>query len=256
MISIVVLGAGNIGVNLCHAINSSKNLKLVQWYNRSPIKPDYILKKVSTTNDISKLVNADLYIIAVSDKAIKTISNSIKFSNRLVVHTSGCLSMHELNKKNRPGVLYPLQTISKENLIDFVKVPMCIEAGFDLDKKKLKKVAYELLSPTFFVDCEQRKKLHLSAVFINNFSNQMFRIAHELTDKKNLNFEILKPLILETAIKVQKMTPYNAQTGPAVRGDKKTIKKHLNLLSDQPELKKIYEIITNSIQNTHDKRQL
>ena len=82
----------------------------------------------------------------------------------------------------------------------------------------------------------------------------MFRIAHELTDKKNLNFEILKPLILETAIKVQKMTPYNAQTGPAVRGDKKTIKKHLNLLSDQPELKKIYEIITNSIQNTHDKR--
>ena len=164
--------------------------------------------------------------------------------------------MHELNKKNRPGVLYPLQTISKENLIDFVKVPMCIEAGLDLDKKKLKKVAYELLSPTFFVDCEQRKKLHLSAVFINNFSNQMFRIAHELTDKKNLNFEILKPLILETAIKVQKMTPYNAQTGPAVRGDKKTIKKHLNLLCDQPELKKIYEIITNSIQNTHDKRKL
>jgi predicted short-subunit dehydrogenase-like oxidoreductase (DUF2520 family) len=159
--------------------------------------------------------------------------------------------MRNLNKKNRRGVLYPLQSFSKEIEINFINVPICIEANDKKDRQKLEMVATAIGSPKYFIQSDQRKILHLAAVFVNNFTNQLYRISHELTDNKNINFDILKPLIAETSKKVQKLSPYKSQTGPAKRGDKKTIKQHCKLLEDYPTYKKIYELLTHSIQKTH-----
>ena len=145
---------------------------------------------------------------------------------------------------------FALQTFSKNTDVDFSQVPFCIET---LDKKDLpilKSLAEAIGSPHYKINTEQRQTLHLAAVFINNFTNQLYRIAHEISDAKSINFDILKPLIQETANKVQELSPYMAQTGPAKRNDKKTIKRHLKLLENEHH-KTIYELLTKSIQKTH-----
>lgn len=251
MISISVIGAGQVGIQFCKAINSTKNLHLEQWYNRSKIGLENSIDGVDFCNDLMQLKPADLYIIAVSDSAVEGISNALPFENRLVVHTSGSVALRFLNKKNRKGVFYPLQTFSKTSNLDFVNVPICIETTDKSDRKLLKSVADALGSPTYFIQSEQRQSLHLSAVFVNNFTNQLYRIAHELTDREGLEFDILKPLMHETIQKLQKLSPYMAQTGPAKRNDKKTIKQHLKLLEKTPKYQKIYELITQTIQQTH-----
>ena len=251
MISISVIGAGRVGTQFCKAINATKNLHLEQWYNRSKIGPENDLDGVDFCNDLMQLKPADLYIIAVSDSAVESISNALPFEKRLVVHTSGSVALRFLNKKNRKGVFYPLQTFSKTSDLNFVNVPICIETTDKSDRKLLKSVAEALGSPTYFIQSEQRQSLHLSAVFVNNFTNQLYRIAHELTDREGLEFDILKPLMHETIQKLQKLSPYMAQTGPAKRNDKKTIKQHLKLLEKTPKYQKIYELITQTIQQTH-----
>ena len=195
MINIVVIGAGNVGIHLCKAINKAKGLTLKQWYNRSKIQKINSLENIPFTNDITNLDNADIYIICVSDSAIENLSNDLQFKNRLVVHTSGSVPMRNLNKKNRRGVFYPLQSFSKEIEISFINVPICIEANDKKDRHKLEMVATAIGSPKYFIQSDQRKILHLAAVFVNNFTNQLYRISHELTDNKNINFDILKPLI-------------------------------------------------------------
>jgi predicted short-subunit dehydrogenase-like oxidoreductase (DUF2520 family) len=121
----------------------------------------------------------------------------------------------------------PLQTFSLTSEVAFSEVPFCIETMQKEDSKFLKTLANEMGSPSYMINTEQRQALHLSAVFVNNFTNQLYRIAHELSDFKSINFEVLNPLILETAKKVQHISPYSAQTGPAKRNDQVTIKQHL-----------------------------
>ena len=250
MITVVILGAGNLAVHLFSAFNKAKNVTVIQWYNRT-LKPIESYKnKVDITNDLSKLVVADIYILAVSDDAISKLSSQLPFQDRLVVHTSGSVGIHDLDKKHRRGVFYPLQTFSKECEIDFDNVPICIEALEKNDLQFLKELAEAIGSPYYKISTEQRQILHLSAVFVNNFTNQLYRIAHEISDAKGINFDILKPLILETAKKVQTLSPYMAQTGPAKRNDRKTIKKHLKLL-ENTDHQDIYELLTNAIIKTH-----
>lgn len=251
MISVIVLGAGNVGTHLCKAINDAKNLKLVQWYNRSKSNNSTKNTDIEKCYNLDNLASADVYIIAVSDSAIEQLSNDFPFKNQLVVHTSGSVSMRFLNVKNRRGVFYPLQTFSKTAAVDFKNVPICIESTDKNDRNTLKQIAEALNSPTYIINSEQRQALHLTAVFVNNFTNQLYRIAHELSDEKSLDFEILKPLIIETAKKVQYLSPYMAQTGPAKRRDKKTIKTHLKDLESYPDYKELYEQLTKSIQKTH-----
>lgn len=255
MISVVILGAGNVAIHLFEAFNKSNRIVVKQWFNRS-LKPLEAYKsKVTITNQMSQLMDADLYILAISDDAISNLSSQMPIQDKLVVHTSGSVGIHDLDKKHRRGVFYPLQTFSKDSEIDFTKVPMCIEALEKEDLEALKTLAEAIGSPYFKINTEQRQILHLSAVFVNNFTNQLYRIAHEISDAKNIPFDILKPLILETAHKVQNISPYMAQTGPAKRNDKKTIKKHLKLL-EKEEHKVIYELLTNSIKKTHGKQKL
>ncbi len=250
MISITILGAGNIGTHLFKAFNKNNEVTIKQWYNRNIDTIAHYKNNVEITDDLNSLVEADIYIIAVSDEAIANISSLLPFENRLVVHTGGSINIHDLDKKNRRGVFYPLQSFTKGAKLDFSEIPICIETIDKNDYQILKSLALTLGDPVKKVNSDQRKVLHLAAVFVNNFTNQMYRIAHEITESEAAEFDLLKPLIMETARKIQDMSPYMAQTGPAKRSNLKTIKKHLAILNNEHH-KDIYTLITKSIQNTH-----
>jgi len=255
MISVTLLGAGNVATHLFKAFMKAENVTVKQWYNRSLSTINSYKNEVDVTDNLSNLEDADVYILSVSDDAVSKLSSLLPFENKLVVHTSGAVNIHDLDKKHARGVFYPLQTFSKHAPLDFANVPICIEAIESNDYHLLKNLALSIGSPSKKVNSEQRNVLHLAAVFVNNFTNQLYRIGHEITESKGAEFDLLKPLILETAKKVQETSPYMAQTGPAKRHDTKTIKKHLELLQSEHH-KAIYELLTKSIQLTHGRKKL
>lgn len=255
MISVVILGAGNVATHLFKAFSKSKQVSVNQWYNRRIDSISTYKNDVDIIDDLSLIKDADVYILAISDDAIKELSKKLSFENKLVVHTSGSASLYDVDKKHNRGVFYPLQTFSKDADLDFKNVPICIEAIKTEDYSILKQLAIAIGSPTKKVNSDQRKVLHLAAVFVNNFTNQLYRIGHEITESEGAEFDLLKPLILETAKKIQDISPYMAQTGPAKRNDKKTLKKHLKAIQNQHH-KDIYELLTDSIQRTHGRKKL
>lgn len=250
MITVSILGAGNVATHLYKAFSQSQTITVVQWYNRDIRKLAMFQSEVETIDNLSQLKLADIYIIAISDDAIASLSKQLPFENRFVVHTSGSVSIYDIDKKNRRGVFYPLQTFSKDVPVAMTNVPICIETIGKKDAPLLKLLGKNMGCKTHKVNSEQRRALHLAAVFVNNFTNQLYRVAHEITESEGVEFDILKPLILETANKVQSISPYLAQTGPAKRNDKKTIKKHLKLLEDEQH-QAIYKLLTASIKKTH-----
>lgn len=249
MISVSILGAGNVATHLYKAFQNANSINVVQWYNRDIRKLAMFQSDVETIDDLSKLKPADIYIIAVSDDAISSLSEQLPFENQFVVHTSGSVSVYDIDKKNRRGVFYPLQTFSKQVPLAMETVPICIETIGKKDTPLLKELGKSIGCKTHKVNSEQRRALHLAAVFVNNFTNQLYRVAHEITESEGVEFDILKPLILETAHKVQRISPYLAQTGPAKRNDKKTIKNHLKLLKNEQH-QAIYKLLTASIKKT------
>ena len=253
MISVVLLGAGNVATHLYKAFSHAKDVEVVQWYARDLKALQMYKNDVQITDDISNLNEAELYLIAVSDDAVAEVSKALPFSDRLVAHTSGSVNIHDMDKKNRRAVFYPLQTFSKDAEIDFTNVPICIEVLEKTDYAFLKSIGEAMGSPVSRINGDQRAALHLAAVFVNNFTNQLYRIAHEITEGTSVDFNILKPLIAETAKKIETLSPYLAQTGPAKRNDKKTIKKHLSLLEDDMH-EAIYKLLTKAIQKTHGKK--
>ncbi|TWO31712.1 DUF2520 domain-containing protein [Seonamhaeicola sediminis] len=250
MISVIILGSGNVANHLYKAFRKAENVSVQQWYNRNIKSINSYKNEVEITDDLSKLKDADIYILAVSDDAVSNLSSKIPFKNKLVVHTSGSVNVHDLDKKHKRGVFYPLQTFSKNADLNFLDIPICVET---IDKKEyhtLKALATSISNTVKKVNSNQRQVLHLAAVYVNNFTNQLYRIGHEITESEGAEFDLLKPLILETAKKVQELSPYMAQTGPAKRNDKKTIKKHLKLLKKEHH-KDIYNLLTESIKKTH-----
>ncbi|ALJ06565.1 hypothetical protein APS56_16110 [Pseudalgibacter alginicilyticus] len=255
MISVTILGAGNVASHLYKVFSKTEQVFVKQWYNRSIGSISTHKNEVEIIDDLLKIKEADVYILAVSDDAVKTLSASLPLENKLVVHTSGSVSLYDIDKKHRRGVFYPIQTFSKTAEIDFSNVPICIEALKSNDYQLLKKLAISIGSPTKKINSDQRRVLHLAAVFVNNFTNQLYRIGHEITESEGAEFDVLKPLIMETAKKVQDFSPYMAQTGPAKRNDKKTIRKHLKSLESEHH-KDIYKLLTESIQRTHGRKKL
>ena len=250
---VVCIGSGNVATHLANALKA-KGVNLIQVWSRDLTNASELAKTInaraiSNLNEIDR--SADLYIIAVKDDAIPIITESLKDVNGLVVHTSGATAIDTLSAHRNYGVLYPLQTFSKAKSIDFVDVPLCIEANNADSLELLKKVANKLSSPVYEVNSEKRKILHLAAVFACNFVNHLYVLSDKVVEHFGLDFEILKPLIMETALKVQTELPINVQTGPAVRNDEQTMIKHLDLLSDMPELKEIYQTLSKSIKKTH-----
>ena len=252
MIKVVLIGSGNVAHHLIEAFAKSKIVDVTQVFSRQKESVSPLFDSNKITDDYNNLAKADLYIIAVSDDAIATVSSQLTFKNRLVVHTSGSVSLDVLDKKNRKGSFYPLQTFSKKKAVDFSQIPICLESENDSDFELLDKVAQSISNTVFKINSEQRKALHVSAVFVNNFVNHLYQMGNEICEANKVPFQILKPLILETANKVMSLSPAAAQTGPAIRNDKQTIASHLDFLLDENQ-KNIYTILTQSIQNNGKK---
>ena len=250
MIKIILLGAGNVGHHLSKAFNKSTEIDLVQWYSRDNSKVSYNDIDTEIINDLSKIKSADIYIISISDSYIGEISKKLNVSEKLVVHTSGSLDLSIIDSKNRRGVFYPLQTLSKNKEIELAKVPICIESENNKDLVLLETISKYIGCKTYKIDYNQRKILHLAAIFSNNFVNHMFTIAKEILDDKNLDFNILKPLINETVDKIHKLDPENAQTGPAIRNNNEIILNHIKTLK-KDDHKKLYELMTKLIKDKY-----
>ena len=252
MIRITLIGSGNVAQHLIKAFAKSELTEIVQVYSRKKETLSSLIEFDKITSDFEDLKEADLYIIAVSDKAISDVSKQLPFQNRIVVHTSGAASLDVLDSKNRKGVFYPLQTFSKNKDIDFSAVPMCLEAENTFDFRVLETAAKSISNVVYAINSDQRKALHVSAVFVNNFTNHLYQIGQEICEEHQVPFEILKPLIQETAEKINTLNPADAQTGPAKRSDSLTIEAHLDYLTTENQ-KNIYKILTQSIQNNGKK---
>lgn len=246
MIKIAVIGFGNVARHLASAFESAGGIELVQVFSRTEVTEKFSFSN-KIANDLRALPEADVYVISVSDSAVEEVARSLPFAGKLVVHTAGSLSFDVLDSRNRRGVFYPLQTFSKAKPVDFSNIPICVEAENEADLQTLESVARSISESVYEIDSKQRKALHVSAVFVSNFTNHMYALGKDICDEHGIPFDILKPLIAETADKIGTLSPREAQTGPAIRRDQNTIAAHLALLSDRNQ-KNIYELLTSSIQ--------
>ena len=201
------------------------------------------------TNDLKMLSQqADLSILCVADSAIGGITETLRLPGKIVVHTSGAVSKNVLqNVSDCYGVLYPLQSLRKE--ADHIPViPLLIDGSSEVVGKAIQSFAESISKKVMFCGDDERLKLHVAAVVVSNFSNHLYALTADYCKKESADFSMLSPLIQEAANRVAAYEPVNMQTGPAVRGDSDTIKKHLEMLEKYPELRKIYITITENIQ--------
>lgn len=252
MIKVVLLGGGNVAYHLTKKLISNKIINLVQVYNRTIDNIQYLSGNTLITNDLSELVDADIYIVAISDDAICSLSSTLNLKNKLVIHTSGSMSINDLHSHSNKGVFYLLQSFSKNREVDFTSIPICIEAENQNDLKLLMTLANSLSNHVYEINSKQRKQLHVAAVFVNNFVNHLYQVGSEICAKNNVPFEILHPLIIESALKIKDLTPFESQTGPAKRKDEKIIEKHITLLDKNQQ--EIYKLLTKSIYNTYGEK--
>ncbi|MEO8085826.1 MAG: DUF2520 domain-containing protein [Bacteroidota bacterium] len=247
---IVLIGAGNVATHFGLALKKAKH-EIVQVFSRSESSARSLsekLKSKSTTDVKSILPVADLYIVSISDHAVKGLLKSLSVQNKIIIHTSGSIGINVFGKRFiNHGVIYPLQTFSKERDLNFKEVPLLIESSNAKVLAAINAVAYSVSPFVFEMTSADRKTVHLAAVIANNFSNHLFVLAENVLKKKNIPFPLLGPLLHETVIKAIKLTPHDAQTGPAKRGDTKILEEHLKMLKQEPSLQKIYRMLSESI---------
>lgn len=248
--SIVIIGAGNLATNLALALIEVGHV-ISQVYSRSEESASVLAQKCASTyttniNDIFS--QADSYIYAVKDDALPEIIQSVSVHSGLHLHTAGSVDMSVFSgSKASYGVLYPLQTFTKNKPVKFDNIPIFVEANTENGLQKLHQLANSLSNEIIDCDSTQRFAFHLAAVFSCNFSNYMHQVAARILAENNLDFKLLLPLITESVAKLQQLTPAEAQTGPAIRQDKVTMNKHLLLLSEKPEEYNLYQLLSNSI---------
>lgn len=251
MKSIVLFGTGNVGFHLFRAFSKSENFKIIQVYNHNAGSLEGFKDKIPTTTHFSEIFPADIYLIAVKDDAIGEIVSKLGNPDALILHTSGAVPLAVFKDIEHTGVFYPLQTFSKNKSVDFKNIPICIEAKNESDLELLEQLAGSISDKVYHISSDQRKSLHVAAVFVSNFVNYLYTEGEAICRENGIPFEILHPLIQETASKIASMSPKEAQTGPAMRNDKEVINSHLPLLNSEQQ--KIYQILTSSIQNLHGK---
>lgn len=253
METIVLIGAGNVGHHLALRL-FEKGQNILQIFSRSASKTEKLASRVEaeTCTKISQIrQDGSLYILAVNDDSIKSLSRELSLhlpSNALVVHTSGATPGSLLGDFFvHYGVFYPLQTFTTDRPVQFDSIPICIDAPIKKDLKRLESLAKTMSTHVQHVGDDQRAILHVAAVFVNNFVNYLYSIGFDILESHQLPFSLLQPLMEETVAKVRDFSPRDMQTGPAIRGDVVTIKRHLELLKDQPNFQNIYDQLSQEI---------
>lgn len=250
--NIILLGSGRVATQFGHALQKVGE-QILQVYSPTAAHASALAEKLHAEgiSDLDQLrTDADIYFISIKDDAIPELAQKLRLPGKLVVHTSGSTPMEVLAPISaKTGVFYPLQTFSHEKQVDFKNIPLAIESNDYESLNLLKQLAAKLSEKVIEMDSRQRMLLHVAAVFACNFSNHLFAIAQQLLESQQLDFELIRPLIAETAAKVEQELPKNVQTGPAVRNDQQIIQKHLDLLQDQPQLQEIYRLLSQSIVN-------
>ena len=202
-------------------------------------------------DNLELLPEADVYLTMLSDDALIGLAPVIVKGRKqaLFLHTAGSVPMDIWKKAGatRYGVVYAMQTFSKGIKIDWTQVPVFIEGSSSTELESIKNLALDLSPNVTPLSSKGRKKLHIAAVFACNFSNHMYAISERLLREEGIPFSVMLPLVRETARKVETLSPAAAQTGPAVRGDRKVINEHLELLKDNPEYAEIYRLISTDI---------
>lgn len=247
---IIIIGSGNVAYHLAKAFTENK-IPIHQIFGRNQVALEEISIELNIPYSTDVLAEADLYIISVKDDAIAEVSAMIKNKNALVAHTSGSTSKNILVGEYRKSSFYPLQTFSKTKKLNYKEIPFFIDAETESDKNILLTLAKKISKNTMLVDDEKRKYIHLTAVFSCNFVNHLFARAKEIADNQEIPFEYFLPLIDETVDKIHHLDPKKAQTGPAIRNDKKILELHEQLLENE-EHKKIYKVLNQSIKKMYE----
>ena len=246
---IVLIGSGNVAFHLAKAFTEAQ-IPISQIFGRNTTELQKISEQFSIPSSTETLVDADVYIISVSDSSIAEVSSLIKNKNVLVAHTSGSVSREALSGNFRKSVFYPLQTFSKSKNLDYSKIPFFIDAENENDEEILKNLASKISKNVMLANDEKRKYIHLTAVFACNFVNHLYARAKEISDSQGIPFDYFLPLIDETTQKIHELEPKLAQTGPAIRNDEKVLKLHESLLTDEEKLK-IYKTLNESIKKMY-----
>jgi len=251
MLSLVLLGTGNLATHLYHVFSDAKEIEVIQVYGRNETALQSFGKHNRTTTSLKNIATADIYILAVSDESVREVSESLMDMPGLVVHTSGSVALDALETK-RKGVFYPLQSFTKGKKVDFSELPICVEAKNEHDFLMLETLGNSISNQVHRISSKHREKLHLSAVLVNNFPNHLYAMAQELCDANEIRFDLLCPLISETVDKIRFLSPVEAQTGPARRNDITTMQRHLEQLTN-PLHQKIYQLLSESIKERDEK---
>ena len=269
---IVLIGAGNLATHLGKALHAAGH-DMLQVFSRTMQSAETLasLLDAEPLTDIAQVRDdADVYIFSVKDSAlvqlvaqlcrheadglgedgaVNALCKAKKGEHeRVFLHTAGSMPMSVFEgMAQHYGVLYPMQTFSKQREVDFSIIPCFVEANDEFAQKQIEGLAREISGRVYQLSSEDRKYLHLSAVFACNFANHCYAISQELLEEHGIPFDVMLPLINETAAKVHEMKPKDAQTGPAVRYDENVIDKQSKLLENHPHFKKVYDSMSKSI---------
>ena len=257
--NVVIVGAGNLATSLAHALyNAGHAIKAV--FSRTIEHATALAANVNASpcDDISRLpADADVYVVAVKDDVILQVAQEVRACSpkALIVHTAGTVSVNVL-PEGRRGVFYPMQTFSKQRVVDFAHIPVFIEADNPDDEQFLDIMACSISDQIYHIGGDKRKVLHLAAVFCCNFANHCAAIADNILSENEIPFSVMIPLIDETIAKLHQCPPLQAQTGPAVRNDLNVIRQHISQLKNNghQDFADIYDILSKSIINLHQPR--
>ncbi len=252
MREVVVIGSGNLAEALASAVAGSGTLQLKQIWARNAMRAEVLSRRTGApwSCDPDRLAAAELYLVAVSDRAVGEVAARLPIpETAAVVHTAGSVPLDALPEKfPRRGVLYPLQTFTAGRDVDFRRVPLFTEASTPALHAELDRVARSLSDLVFHAGGDERAQLHLAAVFVCNFVNHLYALGAGALAPTSLPFSVLKPLIRETAEKaVAAASPARVQTGPAVRGDRETMRRHLERIGNDAHLRTVYELLSEQI---------
>ena len=240
---VVIIGAGNVASVFGRLILAASH-EIIQVYSRSISSAQSLGKELgcSFVDNLEAVdLTADIYILAITDNALQNIQDSIFLGDKLVVHTAGSVSKKVLsNISSQYGVLYPLQSLRKDQSADQSIIPLLIDANKESVLSIIEQFAFTLSSVVCIVGDDKRLCLHLAAVIVNNFTNHLYTLTAEYCKNEEVDFKMLQPIIEQTALRLRANLPADLQTGPAIRNDQSTLDKHIQALANHPELKTIY----------------